>query len=748
MRPNLRNSILHAIVCVFATLVVKGQVLNKPVPADNPNLPGNSAWTAACASDDFNEYFVNFTWSPPVVGSSNEFILELSDSSGNFGSPIELARVSDKNTDFDFDFEFQLPADAQGDNYRFRVRSTSPALESPASDPYSMYYIGFNSPMLISRNGSGTLPPGGEISLCDGESMVLRPHNVPSAGNYNYSWYRSGTRLSENSESLTVTESGIYYVEIDYGPNCSGSANTLSNAIDVLIASPLGLAINPPTQTTLCPTDIITLEANVSGLGYTYTWLKDGAIVAGPTIDAYTLTVNGGVPGFDGDYTVELSGTAICVEESAPVSILSPGSFSISRDNPAKLVMLPGNAETLSITTDASSPDIQWYKDGASISGAINTSLEVSEIGEYYATVTETGGSCGSSTKTSETTSVVLPERFDIVIAYSGSYSNCANTSVVLEVEQITATESGSAFDVTTQLLNDFTYQWVLDGSSIAGSTGASISLTSSTENGDYSLEANLDAFSVTSNLLDVTLNSGDTIAIQSDGSQLCDGVTITLSTNYDLAGKTFDWTRNGQSVGSSSDEYVASQSGVYQLSVLTDGCPILSNEITLSDFDESVITVDSETEVIFPEGESQTLTANGATSYEWYDSSNNLISSTNSVTLELEGSYILLATIDNCQITRSFTVTYRDDFQIPNVITANGDGINDLWVIPNTYSRQQDVTVIIYNEMGEELLNQNGYSNNWPPSTLAFNKKNQLFYYKIRKSNQTLKQGTITVIR
>jgi gliding motility-associated-like protein len=180
----------------------------------------------------------------------------------------------------------------------------------------------------------------------------------------------------------------------------------------------------------------------------------------------------------------------------------------------------------------------------------------------------------------------------------------------------------------------------------------------------------------------------------------------------------------------------------------MTDGCPILSNEVTLQRFDESIIAVDAEEDILFPEGESRTVTATGGTAYEWYDAQNNLISSTGSVTLEAEGSYVLVATVDNCQISRSFTVTYRDDFQIPNVITANGDGINDLWVIPNTYSRQSDVTVIIYNEVGDELLNQTGYANNWPPSSLGFSKRNQLFYYKIRKDNQTLKQGTITVIR
>ena len=101
--------VLAMAMMLMGTSSLVAQVLNKPTAADNPNLAGNSAWTAACASSNFNEYFVNFTWSPPLVDSNNEFILELSDSYGNFGSPRELARVSDKNTIFDFEFEFALP---------------------------------------------------------------------------------------------------------------------------------------------------------------------------------------------------------------------------------------------------------------------------------------------------------------------------------------------------------------------------------------------------------------------------------------------------------------------------------------------------------------------------------------------------------------------------------------------------------------------------------------------------------------
>jgi len=81
-------------------------------------------------------------------------------------------------------------------------------------------------------------------------------------------------------------------------------------------------------------------------------------------------------------------------------------------------------------------------------------------------------------------------------------------------------------------------------------------------------------------------------------------------------------------------------------------------------------------------------------------------------------------------------------------VITPNGDGANDQWVIPNSYSNQSDITVTIYTDKGEELINETSYANNWPQSSMSFPQQNMVFYYTIKSPSETLKQGTITVIR
>jgi gliding motility-associated-like protein len=98
--------------------------------------------------------------------------------------------------------------------------------------------------------------------------------------------------------------------------------------------------------------------------------------------------------------------------------------------------------------------------------------------------------------------------------------------------------------------------------------------------------------------------------------------------------------------------------------------------------------------------------------------------------------------------VTKTLKVVLQETFKVPNVITVNGDGINDLWIIPNTYSLNKDINVVIYNSKGEEVLNVFDYQNNWPTSSMAFAQQNMVFYYMVKTAKEVLKQGTITVIR
>lgn len=748
------NSTYSILVLAFAFMLlaiqgVQAQVLYKPEPAVNPNLGGNSPWTAVCASAGFNQYYVSFNWDPPLVASNNEFILEISDANGYFSNPTELARVSDKNQVFDFTFQFALPSNIRGDNFKFRVRSTSPAKTSPASDAFSMYFIDYNSPLLISENGSGSIPSGGQIQICGGGSVTLKPHNIPNAGSYIYNWYRSGTPLAEKTESITVSEPGMYYVELDYG-DCSGSANTLSNTIEITTGSSAGLAINGPSNVSVCPGETHVLEANISGQGLTYKWYKDGVVVSGPTVNASTFTVDAATSGFEGSYKVEVSGSGVCTELSAPVTVTNTSNFDITLNNEANIVLLPAQTKTLSISTTASNATYQWYKNGIAITDATNNTLNIDEVGAYYATVTDNSGACTPAPVASATTTVVSPSSFEFVVDYIGTYGSCENIDATLSISKINAVSSnGSMTDVTSALQNSFNYQWKLDGADITGETAKTITISDQEGNGQYTLVGTLDAFEATSNPLQVKLASNETLQITANGTVLCEGgEAIVLESTTDLTNESFEWKKNGTVLNTSSTTLTVGEVGVYQLVITSNECPLVSNEVTISEFDESLLVLDKSKDLIIIEGETETLTASGADSYEWYDAGNNLISSSSYYDFTEEGQYLLIASFGTCTVSKVITITYRDMFAIPNVITANGDGINDLWVLPNTYSRDPNVLVTIFNERGEQVFSQAGYENNWPQSTTSFNKQNMIFYYKITRGGKSLKQGTITVIK
>ncbi len=707
---------------------VSAQILYEPEPQ----------FTAPCASASFNSFQVRFKWDPPVVNNDNQFILELSEPDGSWDNPTTLASVADKNADFDFYFTFGFPNNTAGENYKVRVKSTSPELTSPESDAFPAYYQNVTEGLVINNFV-------GEIYVCDGTPATLTINNYPSEHAYN--WYRDGSLIpGERGPTLTTSQAGFYYVEVDYGLYCSGS--TLSNQVEVITGSAQGVTIQGSYPQSLCAGETHTLQASVTDPTYLYQWYKDNNPISGANAPSYVIDTNAD-PNFDGQYAVEIQEPGGCAERSAPVTINKTGDFTINLTTPNSLVLLPGGSRTLGVTTSAVNPTYVWYRDGSVISGETQSNITVNQPGTYWVTVTQ-GGSCVTS-EDSEQIVVEVPDSFDITIETDSNYTDCSNTSASLSVSQINAiTPSNGTIDVTADVIGSFGFQWFKDGVALSGETASTIAVNDASENGNYRIDGTLGPYSSQSNQINVKLIVNDNITISASEAVVCDGGnTVTLSVASFNPAYTYEWYHNGVQMPENGETVNTNLSGTYRLAVTAFGCTKLSNEVVVQPFDESVVSVDAPDRVVFVEGGYRTVTASGADSYQWYNSDNELLSGSSSYTFTEEGDYVLRAFIGSCEVTKLFTVAYLETFAVPNVITPNGDGVNDQWIIPNRYSFNNEVEVTIYDPAGKPIFNAVGYQNNWPQSSLSFpTTKPPVFYYKIVKGKNVLKQGTITLIR
>ena len=83
----------------------------------------------------------------------------------------------------------------------------------------------------------------------------------------------------------------------------------------------------------------------------------------------------------------------------------------------------------------------------------------------------------------------------------------------------------------------------------------------------------------------------------------------------------------------------------------------------------------------------------------------------------------------------------------ISNVLTPDGDGVNDAWYVENVLF-YLDSDVKIYNEYGMEIYSAAPYKNDWKGTYNGNKLPDGTYYYvlKFKNSNLTLK-GSINLI-
>jgi gliding motility-associated-like protein len=333
----------------------------------------------------------------------------------------------------------------------------------------------------------------------------------------------------------------------------------------------------------------------------------------------------------------------------------------------------------------------------------------------------------------------------------TGSF--CAGGSYLLSIDN-----PGTGSNNSPLQYPSLTFNWYKETSlttSVFVATGPSLSVT---EAGTYFVETNYGTCTSNSYSNRVTVSeagAGSEASIDSSlGNPYCasDGDT-TLST---IQGDSYQWYLNGiVIVGATDATYTTNEAGTFTVTIDLGNC-VTNGSIDLNNggFTSSIDVDDNN---FLDEGE--TLIATVSTDaidpiFRWYYN-DTIISGaeSNSYEASQSGSYkVEIEQTSVCISSSEFVFTIIESFpsvsNIPNLISPNGDGINDTWIIPQQYVSGTNTEVIIMSAQGEMVLRTTDYQNNWPINQLEFTDVNPVFYYVIKTSNNQIKKGSITVIK
>ncbi|MFM6935152.1 MAG: beta strand repeat-containing protein [Flavobacteriales bacterium] len=431
-----------------------------------------------------------------------------------------------------------------------------------------------SKPITVNSLPSALISASGATNFCQGGSVTL----TAPAGQ-SYVWTNNAT-----SQSITVSTSGTYGVQVSNGAGCSVNSSSLNVTVNPLPSSTI-----TSSSTSLCIGSNMVLSA--SNTGANYVW-NTGA-------SSQSIIINNG-----GNYSVVVTDANGCTATASTlITNVAPPQASISVSGP--LTFCQGGSVQL---TGAGGASYVWNN------GATSQSLNVTTSGVYSVMTTNANGCVGYSNPIT----VNVQQAPNATIAAYGPTSFCQGGSVTI------ASSGGGSYlwstNATTQSVNATTsgaYQLVITGSNgcsatsnvinvnvvsiptatitpsgattfcqggsvnlvaSGGSTyswnnGATTSTITATSGGTYIVTVSNGACSNTASQI-VTVNENPSTLIVTSGlTSFCQGGQVTLTAQ---PGNTYLWSTN-----ETTQSISINNTGSYSVSLLNgNGCPSVSNVI------------------------------------------------------------------------------------------------------------------------------------------------------------------------
>jgi len=651
--------------------------------------------------------------------------------------------------------------------------------------------------IVASSFGQSTANASISLQACQGDSIVfsfdiVSPYNVGntfsvemsnSSGAFNGNFVNVSPLLAYGASTGNQIDvivpsnatQGVYSFRL-VSTNPVVISDTISNVI--VGASPsTGITaynwFNKNGVITFCEGDTAILVANSppAGQAYTYQWLQGGAPMMGETNDTLLAVTSGA-------YAVEVSSN-LCDAKSndtiansylPPVDIFANSGAGINYIGIDSIQMCEGTVATLE-HFGIPSPGItgykyQWMKDDSvnifgqpvmyPLIGDTLPSIDVDTTGTWYLVVTSEPGGCLDTSDVFHVFVDSIPSTtVDVGI---WSYQNFPSTTLCL-------TDSVMLMAQDTVLYSTWEYQWQV---AYPSGSGNWLNLPNDTlpwllvdtsivaDTADYRLSIINETCSYITNETTIEFVNFPILAIlPGDSLGICvyDSVLVSLVSN----GLSFAW-NGGLWVGKQNflsipGQYVIEASGI-------NGCKTYD---TLNVYNYAVVATATASPQIISPGDNTTLFAIGGSSYYWYADAPSTFSNQHgafTMALPTEDTttyFVQVEDINGCMDTGSVqvfvseqdsAVIYANTYgNIQNVITPNGDGMNDVLDLSGI-TNGDPCEFTVYTRWGTPVYNQEVYNNAWGGTTDGGAKLEDGTYYFVLTHNNVIRvKSAVTIL-
>jgi hypothetical protein len=339
----------------------------------------------------------------------------------------------------------------------------------------------------------------------------------------------------------------------------------------------------------------------------------------------------------------------------------------------------------------------------------------------------------------------------------NSSLSFCNGGSLTLSVDNSTPTVPNSS-PIQYPLLK---YNWFKNGVLIPNETQSSLSVS---QTGDYYVEVNYGPCTDINTRSQLVTVSGATgagaVIVSSSGNPFCSSSgNTTLSVT---AGNSYTWKKdNVIIIGANTNSYSTNEKGIYTCDVDFGGCKstgTLDLKVFENNSSISGVVVDKVNNITEGETLNVTLTTDASVpTYQWLLNEVAIVGANQSfLDITAQGKYKAIITqTSGCIITKEFLfeVSFKVNLNVPkisNIVTPNGDGVNDTWIIPDQYISGTNTHIMILSSLGEIVFESDDYDNysGWPQTAIEFNNFNPVYYYIITPNGGSAKKGSITLVK